>query len=573
MIRKSRYRVVPSLFLTAVFVFSCVGGEVAIPEDEDIVPAEEVALEASEPGVDGIQEAEQATSYAPEEAVDGADGGPAANILDSLEVYETVPTAGEIGAIGEACSGKGGGDGGGGTECAAGTFCVGGICCNLPCAGVCESCSMMETGNPDGMCAPVMVPIQCSQAMCVGGDAVPPGMCGLGGLCTMGATIDCFAYACNNSTGMCEPTCANDTDCAVDAYCDTTTNQCFMTKPDGDPCGGNNECMNTACANGVCCNESCTATCMACSALAKGTGADGKCEPVVDGKLDLANCPLGNPASCGTTGACMDGACALYGTNTVCLAGSCAGDMVVQPTMCNGTGECNIGGGSSGSCAPYICDGGTAACTTSCIDISECAMGAYCGSNLCLPLKLDGAPASDSSQCGSGNVADGVCCNETCIGECDACTLTLNGMGDGECHSVDNLCSNSNPCAVGSCSDEGESEGDCVFTSVLDGAICPGGLCYGGSCVLDTSGSAGTTTSGATASSSSGGASSGSAGGQLVFDFDEAIPELEGGGPCTASGVRRASDTSYGWMLAGVALALGASRRRRDAGSAGRGRP
>ncbi len=343
--------------------------------------------------------------------------------------------------------------------------------------------------------------------------------------------------------------------------------------PNGTACNGGGagaSCVSGNCVDGVCCDSVCTGTCMACSSKAKGGGTEGVCEPVQHGVGYMTECPDNGWQSCGYDGFCDGtGSCALYDSKTICSYPVCQGDEIAS-SSCNGAGAC-VSDVPQG-CAPYTClDGDGAYCAPSCKTDAECAQNAYCAADFsCQPKKTNGAPAVNTKECASGFVADGVCCDTACdMGPCDACTVALNATADGVCTAVSGNCDDGNPCTDDSCSPEG-----CSSESRLDGSLCPGGQCYGAKCIPDNSaGGSGAGTGGAGGSASSGGdggsaASSGAGGDAIEFNFDDGIPALEGGGFCTAAraGARRRRGPYSGWMLAGLALALGALRRRRVEG-------
>ena len=328
--------------------------------------------------------------------------------------------------------------------------------------------------------------------------------------------------------------------------------------PNGAICGGAGiGCLSGNCIDNYCCDNVCTGTCMSCSAFVKGGGTNGMCEPVLDG-MDIQNeCSDEGSGSCGLNGFCDGtGACGLYDSTTVCGGDICAGDDYVPVELCDGMNMCVP---QTTDCGAYTCfENEVAGCTTSCTPEFGCAAGAYCATDQkCYPEKANGASALNAFECESTFLADGVCCDAACdAGVCDACTAALGSSGDGACEPVIGNCDDGNQCTADSC-----EPGGCSSVSVLDGSLCDDGICYGGTCIPDAAASAGVTTGGATVSSSSGGESSGAGGDQLVFNFDDGVPELEGGGPCTASGVGRHS--SDGWWLVGLALGLGMAGRRR----------
>ena len=116
-------------------------------------------------------------------------------------------------------------------------------------------------------------------------------------------------------------------------------------KENGAACAMDDECASTHCADHhVCCDTECTGICMACEALAKGTGEDGTCGDAKAGLLCGPACSAGMFASGGT---------------------------------CDGAGNCSV---TPTSCAPYACNG--SGCLSSCTQDSDCS-GGPC--NICPP--------------------------------------------------------------------------------------------------------------------------------------------------------------------------------------------
>ena len=54
-----------------------------------------------------------------------------------------------------------------------------------------------------------------------------------------------------------------DTECVTTHYCGG--NVCLEKKPNGDPCGGANECQSDFCTDGVCCESACVGSCETCN--------------------------------------------------------------------------------------------------------------------------------------------------------------------------------------------------------------------------------------------------------------------------------------------------------------------
>ena len=103
-------------------------------------------------------------------------------------------------------------------------YCVDGICCDGPCSGTCESCTMAAGAPADGVCALL------SGDPCDDGDACTVNDACLAGACEVGNKVLC-------TPGPCEEASA----------CDQVTGACVtVSKPPGTPCAGG------VCIAGVC---------------------------------------------------------------------------------------------------------------------------------------------------------------------------------------------------------------------------------------------------------------------------------------------------------------------------------
>lgn len=89
---------------------------------------------------------------------------------------------------------------------------------------------------------------------------------------------------------------------------------------------------------------------------------------------------------------------------------------------------------SAGACTPGTtseCPGMVACldammCEANCTDDDMCAAGSYCdvgGSNQCTPTLPQGGTCERNGMCTGAVCADGVCCESTCGGTCEACDL------------------------------------------------------------------------------------------------------------------------------------------------------
>lgn len=198
----------------------------------------------------------------------------------------------------------------------------------------------------------------------------------------------------------------------------------------GAPCTSKEQCQTTFCIDGVCCDKACDG-CDACSAAMTG-GEDGTCAPVASGTDPHEACAdetAATPANpCGNDGTCDGkGACRKVGAGQECGPASCSSDgtTFTPASSCDGNGVCSPG--TPQVCTPYECT--TTGCKRTCSLQTQCETGTYCDTTagICLAKKANGKTATQTFECVSGIVADGVCCDKECTG-CNACTAALNGQ-------------------------------------------------------------------------------------------------------------------------------------------------
>jgi hypothetical protein len=122
------------------------------------------------------------------------------------------------------------------------------------------------------------------------------------------------------------------------------------------------------------------------------------------------------------------GATALGGSRGASAA-SCPPDQVERRGMgcvCKTTGRPPATG------AQCPCPSGQVRCPSGCADLSRdgancgtcgvaCGSDRVCRNGVC--LKKNGVAATAAAECASGRLADGVCCNGACAGQCEACNL------------------------------------------------------------------------------------------------------------------------------------------------------
>jgi hypothetical protein len=319
-------------------------------------------------------------------------------------------------------------------------FCVDGVCCSTACAGTCNACAHSATGKPDGTCGVVQKGLDprndCKD------DGAPS--CQKNGLCD-------GAGACGTYAGTsCTPS----------------------------PCATDADCTSGACADGICCDTACNGTCEACTSAKKGTSGDGTCGPIANATDPDAECGTLGTGTCRSTATC-DGsrACRVSTVGNACSAVKCSdGETLSAATTCSAVGDCTP---VTTSCAPFGCDAATAACKTTCKADSDCSKGAHCSGGVC-EKNANGAACTSAVECTSGFCADGVCCDQACDGQCEACATDGNV---GTCTATTGTpagtrpaCAGTSPCG-GTCN--GLERTACVYPNI-DVACGAGPTCANG---------------------------------------------------------------------------------------------
>jgi hypothetical protein len=204
---------------------------------------------------------------------------------------------------------------------------------------------------------------------------------------------------------------------------------------------------------------------------------------VIGHPFEAINTACGNNSACNAVGQCgcaNDAACVVPNT---CGGGGPTGTPFVcgctLKTCANLNKTC--GTVTDGCFTTQGCDNGTKEGTETDIDCGGGAAGT-CG-NTCAP----GKQCNVDTDCGTGHCADGVCCNSSCTGTCQACSAAKKGSGvDGTCGSItlglqdanatstclgNNACDGANHCKKidgQTCSLNSE----CVNGSCADGVCC-----------------------------------------------------------------------------------------------------
>lgn len=298
-------------------------------------------------------------------------------------------------------------------------YCADGYCCNDPCIGSCNTCAASLGAYANGHCTvisgigtPSCSPYTCDgmngvcptscmdDSGCAPGFICPAGVCvtkytngtactdnhecqsgscsdgyccdhpcgqggcdrcdlaGQKGLCMIapkgnpGANPSCGNYVCNGNQAACPTTCQTEADCISGYFC--SGGACVAKLIAGAACGNGLDCQSGMCVDGVCCTSSCTDQCAACNVQ----GSAGTCTPVV-------GAPVGQRPACGGTGSCVgacngtktDG-CTFPGGSTQCAPAKCENNIATTASTCNGAGVCNPGTdtpcGSAG-CSGTVC--------------------------------------------------------------------------------------------------------------------------------------------------------------------------------------------------------------------------
>jgi len=262
-------------------------------------------------------------------------------------------------------------------------------------------------------------------------------------------------------------------DCPTGKVCD---GEGGCAKLDGEECEGGAECLGGRCVDGVCCDSACDAPCHACDLA----GSKGACSAVGDGSDPDDDCSQQTELSCGRSGQCWGGQCAMWSTGTVCAQQSCVNTPPSgQPTSvqvydvrhCDGDGNCRPVTSLPGSedCSRYACNASGSGCRSDCNDDVHCRAGNYCATNnTCQPKEVDGWSCTRAGMCQSGYCVDGVCCDKACSGTCRACnksasvgTCTVHSADsdpEEECSGTCKSCNGSGACANTSAGIDPESD-------------------------------------------------------------------------------------------------------------------
>lgn len=427
--------------------------------------------------------------------------------------------------------------------CSGNANCVDGVCCDSACTGSCRSCLKARTGlATDGLCGNILDDTD-PENECTTGAGYPqscqaPGLCNGQGACRpyakTGVECDtdecsdvavlttyacngagtckassqqCYPFKCDATNNICRVACSSNDQCVTGSFCDNGT--CVGQLGLGEACTGNAQCgTGTFCANigegwldgqdpilddvtgepvvlhddyaGVCCDEACLGNCRGCKKSIKGGGSDGVCDNVVNNSDPADDCPASaNP--CGADGMCDGGGdCRIAPSGQACGPTKCQGNSVVGES-CDGTGNClqNMAGLD---CSPYVCGDvdGIFECKSPCAVDDDCEDGYYCTEAACKKKLGNGQACTTSAICNSNYCVDGVCCDASCNGQCEACDVAGNegicSPVEGEPHGTRTKCDFAGEECGGSC--DGVNASACKYAPT--GTSCGEPTCTGG---------------------------------------------------------------------------------------------
>ena len=420
------------------------------------------------------------------------------------------------------------------TECQAApdgkAYCAQGVCCSSDCSGAClacnlngsaGTCSAVANGTGDSKCATKDVSTcgtngtcrngacdvyhtnnQCKGPSCsTSSSSLAASFCdGRGDACPSQSTVQCGAFTCDSTTGLCRTSCTADNQCVSPNTC--VNNSCGK-KGNGASCSAANQCVSGNCIEGVCCDTGCSSSSSGLCQSCKVSNHVGTCTPVPAGGTDPGGrCLASDRSTCGLDGLC-DGAskCRYWNASTSCRDQSCpAGSTQTNAATCDGKGACAAS--STKLCSPYACNVSASSCRTTCTSASDCASGVTCNTqtNKCGDKLANGTACGVDGDCSQGHcvktrAADttGICCDTACASGCQSCaqstkigTCTNLPVGSAPrdpavktCPTTTNTCGN-----TGSCDGGGACQVPADGTSCSDGNMCTQlDTCKSGACV------------------------------------------------------------------------------------------
>src|SRR5262249_35889074 len=164
--------------------------------------------------------------------------------------------------------------------------------------------------------------------------------------------------------------------------------------------------------------------------------------------------------------------------SNVCVSGICCNipcsgncqTCTATPGMCTAFAQ---GSAGTPSCAPFLCNGTSGNCPTTCMADPECASPARCVGGRCQNPPANGSACTSPLACMSNLCVDGRCCDSACTGMCVSCNRpNLAGVCGPVAAGTDprNTCPGS-----GVCKSTCDANATCVFPGAS--TICSGAFC------------------------------------------------------------------------------------------------
>ena len=318
---------------------------------------------------------------------------------------------------------------------------------------------------------------KCKSKNCVDGVCCAQSATECNGTCKS-CNVAGKAGTCNNvPAGLPDETCPGDLACDANQQCKALL---------GHSCSSFMECASGQCTDGVCCNTACTGTCQQCNQIGKL----GTCSPVANGIEDPPTCVSDTDSRfCDGTGTCTVGKRA---NGKPCTASAqCTSNNCIDGFCCNSTctSTCYTCGkpGSEGTCSVIPIGQPDRSATTPCDGPMQ-----YCdGSGTCATNKKpNGGLCAGASECGSNFCVDGICCNNACLGTCQACNVT---GSEGTCVNSSTGAQDVNAtvpctgpgmfCEAGVCQSGKKANGAvCAAANECGSNFCVDGVCCEGQC-------------------------------------------------------------------------------------------
>lgn len=186
---------------------------------------------------------------------------------------------------------------------------------------------------------------------------------------------------------------------------------------------------------GLCCDRAC-GVCESCLSSKRTGLPDGQCGPVA-AETDPDN-------------ECVD---------PTCTAGVQTGN------ECDGKGACVT---ADIDCITYACSTVGDRCNLTCKADADCAPDSFCDTTVhqCFGNRANGTACIADTQCKTRNCVDGVCCNSTCPGQCEACDVpthpgTCTAVADAPHGTKRKQCTDNQDACAGTC--DGQHRPSCTY--------------------------------------------------------------------------------------------------------------